>query len=283
MNLYYKVRNLKFTIITSTFNCSKTINKTVKSIRRQIENGSDVQWIIVDGLSTDSTLEVLNENIDIIDKLIVESDEGIYDAWNKAVKNINGDWVIFMGSGDTFNSNSTLVEVENFLKFIDATEFKIVYGNVSLVDADNNSLDIYEEIKSNDYSNGRPPLPPHQGTFQHKDLFCDEKTFDDSYKIAADSKFLFLALRNTKIKYIPLMISNMEIMGVSTNPKLILRTKKEIDKLRKDISLIIPKYSIFIFNVKCYAKHLFYNYFPLSCANSLANFYRKLTGRTGIY
>lgn len=273
---------MKITIITSTYNCSNSIEETIESIRQQKECFSEIQWIVVDGNSTDNTVERLSLNKELIDVLISENDSGIYDAWNKAIPFIKGEWVIFMGAGDVFLRPNTLINAYQKLKTVDSKLVKIVYGGVQLVNAAGECIDTYIDVPENDWSNGRPALPPHQGTFQHISLF-EKNKFDVMYKIAADSKFLFLCLRETKMTKIDMYISKMEFMGVSTNPKLILKTKNELKNLRRELSLRMPFHLLFLFNLKCYTKHVFFNYFNDKSAKVIANGYRWVTGRGRLY
>lgn len=87
-------------VITVTYNAEPFLQKTIDSIRRQTY--ADIEYIVVDGGSTDGTVEIINKNQDIIDGWVSEADSGIYDAMNKGVKLASGDYVIFMNAGDLF-------------------------------------------------------------------------------------------------------------------------------------------------------------------------------------
>ena len=102
--------------------------------------------VLIDGASTDGTLEYLQQD-EIVDRLISEKDSGIYDAWNKACKFITGEWILFLGAGDAileddFNSFYDL------LAAVDYRENAIVYGNVHLVDYQGDIKFIYKKIKA---------------------------------------------------------------------------------------------------------------------------------------
>lgn len=242
---------MKITIITSTLNCKDEVIKTAKSIRSVFS--CNIQWIIIDGGSSDGTLEYLNSQADIIDTLVSEQDSGIYDAWNKSIKYISGDWVVFLGAGDEL-----LVPGFNEMrqKIISDTEFRtLYYGNVILVDKNDTPLKKFLEIDNDDLRNGRPALPCHQGVFQHKSLFKNDVVFDSSYKIAADSKFLLNAIENSNILYVDVDVSNMEYLGVSTNPKHILKVRKEVIALRNELNITIPLKDRFIYDLRIYSKY----------------------------
>ena len=94
----------KLTIITICFNSDKTIERTVQSVCNQ--KNSELEYIIIDGKSTDSTLEILEKYNSNIDKIISEKDEGIYDAYNKGIENASGDFVMFLNSDDWLESSA---------------------------------------------------------------------------------------------------------------------------------------------------------------------------------
>lgn len=100
-------------VITICFNAEKEIGKTVKSVLNQ--SFDDYEFIIVDGMSNDGTLNVVNDIIKYYPnkkvRIISEPDRGIYDAMNKGLKMASGEWVCMMNSGDCFASNNVLKEI----------------------------------------------------------------------------------------------------------------------------------------------------------------------------
>lgn len=242
------------TIITSTYNCKNELNKTIYSIRKSIDlSDFRLQWIIIDGDSTDGTKDLIYENLDVIDNFISEPDNGIYDAWNKACNFIEGDWVIFLGAGDTLKHDNLNFFLQK-LYAVDFSQTKIVYGNVELVDHDFRFLKKYSKLMDGNWADGRPSLPCHQGTFQHSSLFNGSDSFDSKYRIAADSKFLLLAMKNTKLAYIDVDVATMEMMGVSTNPNHILKVRNELSVLRSELNLSMPMLQLLKFNSRCFCK-----------------------------
>lgn len=275
---------MKISIITSTYNCENELERTIDSIRKlKALSFAVIEWIVVDGASTDNTIKILHENRLIIDYIQSEPDNGIYDAWNKACHFISGEWILFLGAGD-------VVLVENFNSFynllsvVDYNKNAIVYGNVHLVNYNGEIKLTYKKIKDNDWVNGRPALPCHQGTFQHKSLFSSSvPNFDNSYKIAADSKFLFLSMRSTELYYINVAIAEMQLFGVSTSPKNILKVKKELDKLRGELDIKMPFKENFIFNFRCYIKSFIANVAGDKIFNFFAKIFTKVSKKENIY
>jgi glycosyltransferase involved in cell wall biosynthesis len=119
-------------VITAVYNNAGDIERTMLSVLNQTYEG--VEYIIIDGLSTDGTLEVVNRYADRI-KLISEKDEGIYDAMNKGLAAATGDYIIFMNSGDEFYAPDTVGNV-----FASTEDADIYYGETEMIDAKGQSL-----------------------------------------------------------------------------------------------------------------------------------------------
>jgi glycosyltransferase involved in cell wall biosynthesis len=224
------------TIITSTFNCAGALKLTAQSIRSQ--KYSSIQWIIADGGSTDGTIEVINSNYEIISNWFSGKDTGIYDAWNKACKFIVNEWVIFLGAGDVLNSSTSLAEFWSSAKVI-GSEYKIVYGNVLYLDQGGNPRYLSRKPCLKFWEFGRPALPHHQGIFQHKSLFNID-TFDTSYRVAADSKFLLKSLQYCKSLHIDITLTRMFADGISNDIKNLINAEAEIKRVCRELEIYVP-------------------------------------------
>src|SRR5688500_8811110 len=89
----------RFSIITSTFNAAAALPSTAQSLARQ--TCRDFEWIVMDAASRDGTAEVARGFGELVTTLVSEPDRGIYDAWNKALPRLRGEWVLFLGAGDS--------------------------------------------------------------------------------------------------------------------------------------------------------------------------------------
>ena len=228
---------IKFTIITSTYNSSYSLLETATSIRNQTYN--NIEWIIIDGLSSDNTLEIINKNLDIINKFISEKDKSIYDAWNKATKFITGDWVIYLGAGDIFHNENTLKNlISHFPKSY--TSYDLLYCNVFITNKFNEIRYLSRKISLNYFEHGRIALPNHQGVLHSKKCFTKGIVFDPNMKIAGDSKFLMEILKSGNIKHIDYTLTHMKDDGVSNNFKNVLIARKEINQICKELNYYIP-------------------------------------------
>ena len=129
---------MKISIITVCYNSQKTISETIESVIRQ--NHHDKEYIIIDGESSDDTLSIIKKYQNHIDKLISEKDNGIYDAINKGLKQAKGDIIGLLHSDDHYPSDNILSLVS---QSFDKNNIDIVWGNVALIDENNNNKRFY--------------------------------------------------------------------------------------------------------------------------------------------
>lgn len=125
--------NPKLSVITIVYNNVRHIERTMLSVINQTY--SNIEYILVDGFSTDGTLEIVQQYTSQIETLISEKDKGIYDAMNKGLAAATGDYVIFMNSGDGFYAPDTVAQV-----FATAPDADIYYGETEMIDDAGNSL-----------------------------------------------------------------------------------------------------------------------------------------------
>jgi glycosyltransferase involved in cell wall biosynthesis len=206
---------LKISIITACFNSSATIRDTIESVLAQ--SHEDIEYIIIDGGSKDSTQSIVAEYGDKISKFISEKDNGIYDAMNKGVSIATGDIVGIINSDDFYFDLDVLSEVAaSFDKdgMIDAA-----YGDLLYVDA-NNPNKIVRTWKSCEYAQGLFESgwhPPHPSFFVRKNIYERHGTFNTDFKIAADYELMLRLMRKHSIKtvYIPKVFVKMRTGGTS--------------------------------------------------------------------
>ncbi|MET3501912.1 glycosyltransferase involved in cell wall biosynthesis [Mucilaginibacter rubeus] len=125
--------NPRLSVITIVYNNVRDIERTIRSVINQTY--TNIEYIIVDGLSNDGTLQVIDKYKSQITKFISEKDEGIYDAMNKGLALATGDYVIFMNSGDEFYDNETVAAV-----FAAAEDADIYYGETEMIADEGSSL-----------------------------------------------------------------------------------------------------------------------------------------------
>lgn len=229
----------RVTIITSTYNCAEALAKTAVSIREQ--SYRNIQWIVADGASIDGTVEAIIENLDIVSQWFSEPDRGIYDAWNKACRLIDGDWILFLGAGDLLASSDILEKIAEHSLTLDSSVV-VIYGNVVFMKPDGSHRYLSRKPFLNYFEFGRPALPHHQGVFQNKQLFSGDESFDSSYKIAGDSKFLLLASKKGTFMHLDIIVAMMAAGGISNNYKNIIVARGEITRLCCELGVDVPKW-----------------------------------------
>lgn len=209
---------MKLSVITVNYNDRNGLLSTIKSVVGQ--SFKECEYIIIDGGSTDGSVEVIQQNEEYITYWISEPDNGIYNAMNKAIEVASGDYCIFMNSGDCFYTSDV---VENVLPFLDGTD--ILYGNTHYTDG---------KIR---YSKDEPDLFSffyiscwcHQSTFIKTSLL-KKYLYDDSLRIVADWKFLLQTVikDNCSFKAIDQNVSLYDSNGISSTNKELYEKERAI-------------------------------------------------------
>jgi glycosyltransferase involved in cell wall biosynthesis len=204
---------MKVSIITVAYNSEQTIEDTIKSVLSQ--DFSEIEYIIIDGGSTDGTIEIVNRYKNEITKIVSEPDKGIYDGMNKGVALATGDIVGILNSDD-FYSNDTVISnvVAQFTDGIDA-----VYADLVYVDQVQTSKIIRKWI-SGEYVHGafkKGWMPPHPTLFVKNEIYKKYGSYSLELKSAADYEFMLRVIHKHKIKlnYLPEIIVQMRAGGVS--------------------------------------------------------------------
>ena len=207
---------MKISIITATFNSGKFIESCIKSILKQ--NYKKFEIIIIDGLSTDSTIKkikiFLDKNNNI--KIFSEKDLGIYHALNKGIEKANGDIIGFVHSDDLLYNKNVL---SNIIDVFKNSNIDGVYGDLQYVEKQNTNKVIRywksKDFKSNLINKGW--TPPHPTLYLKKQVYEKHGFFDLNYKISSDYDFMTkIFMDNTyNFKYIPKVITKMRVGGIS--------------------------------------------------------------------
>ena len=239
--------NPLISVITVCYNAASCIEKTILSVINQTY--SNIEYIIIDGGSTDGTIDIVNKYKDRISVIVSEKDKGIYDAMNKGVTYATGEWVNFMNAGDTFYNSNVVTEL-----FKDNIEEKytVVFG-------DTNVITQYKEIFVNyGYKKMHKYMPScHQSIFCRRYILMKYPFEWEKYKYAADFNLFYnLKQRNYLYKYIKVIVSNYDCKdGFTQRNKINLARDyiniKRYNKLYKIIALIIIRVRIFIKKMLC--------------------------------
>ena len=215
---------MKFSIITISFNSDYSISETFHSVKNQLFK--DYEYILIDGGSTDKTLSIANEQ-NHLSKLISESDNGIYDALNKGIKNSTEEIIGFLNSDDTFyDENSLKIISEAFDEDTDC-----VFGDLIYTDSDENIKRIWKGSKFNKGAFKRGWMPAHPTFYCRRSIYEKYGLYNDSYKIAGDFELMlrFFEKHGVRSKYIPHTLINMKVGGTSNSG-----IKSKIDILNEE-------------------------------------------------
>jgi glycosyltransferase involved in cell wall biosynthesis len=270
-------------IITSTYNSAKTLNDTLVSVLNQTY--SNIEYIIVDGASTDGTVEILKaqqqqfKNNNIRFKWISEPDTGIYNAWNKALKMIAGDWVVFIGSDDYFKNNTVFEEMLPFLNQSEENGCNYVYGKIEHVDKNEQLIEVAGKPWSLQKKRFTYTMNlGHSGCFHHKNLFTKHGNFDDSFKIVGDYEFLLREFKNPNNNafFVDKSLIIMREGGVSASLDNRLTIVKENHKARKLNGITAFSKELFFWELRVRGIVFITKIFGVDFAAKAADFYRKV-------
>jgi glycosyltransferase involved in cell wall biosynthesis len=215
-----------FTIITATYNAGGTLQRLLNSL--VVQTCRDFEFIIQDGASCDGTLEIVKsyaQELPFI-SLVSAPDRGIFDAWNKAVKRIRGEWVIFLGADDVILSETTLADVREVLLRQLAT---VVFGAGDIIICDDDkelftmtglNKDVAGQMRA-----GEPAV--HSGLFQRACLFA-ATPFDATFKIVGDYDFVTrLWKKDSDGVHLGMIVTRMYVGGATSNLHTLLRYRYE--------------------------------------------------------
>jgi glycosyltransferase involved in cell wall biosynthesis len=240
---------MKISIITVVYNDETRIAKTIESVINQTYK--NIEYVIVDGKSTDNTINILNKYQSKISRIISEVDEGIYDAMNKGLKVSTGDRVLFLNAGDELYDKHIISSIINFLK--GKEKYALVYGNVLL--KGRNLI-----LKSKPIKNiNKVMVTNHQACFFdtkiHKNYY-----YNLNYKIAADYEVIFKMFNNNeKFAIIDSIISKVEPNGVADSNRFL--TNFEYFRVRRGSVNWMMNFALLIVNYLLIFLSYIFNFF----------------------
>jgi hypothetical protein len=266
-------------IVTSTLDAAPDLAHTLRSVAQQ--RGASFEWIVVDGGSTDGTVDLLRRHDRLIAHWLSEPDSGIYDAWNKACALARGEWLLFIGAGDEFAGPDTLADFSAHLAVAHPAH-DLVYGRLRYI-SQMGRVDL-EEVGApwadldGRWELCRPALPPHPAIFHHRSLFSGGKVFDTRYRIAGDAQFLLKHAMRKAPLFVPATVLRTPIGGISFNLRGALATAREISSINRELGLQPPLWHRARETGLLWAK-LAAGWMPPAVGGRLAAHYLRLIGR----
>jgi glycosyltransferase len=225
---------MKITIITATHNSKAFISNCITSIKNQTYK--EIEHLIIDGASTDNTVEIIKSTPNRVKLIISEPDKGIYDAINKGISLSSGEIIGLLHSDDIFSDDNTLSCIcAEFVKGAD-----VVYGNMNYVKKNNTSVVIRNWIsKPLNQANLRYGwMPPHTTFFCLKSVYDKHGLFDLTFKISADYDLMLRILKDNtlKVNHIPVTLVQMRLGGMSNRSfmNILLKMYEDYKAIRKN-------------------------------------------------
>ena len=223
------------TIITVCRNHAQELERTIRSVESQ--TWQEKEYLVIDGASTDDTLDVIKAHETSITRWISEPDQGIYDAMNKGVRMAQGEWVIFMNAGDTFASDDTLQRV-----FGSPQNADVIYGDV---------------IKGELVKEAEAPRNAHRMFYCHQSAFVRtrclrEFPFDIRHRMSADFKQVKqLYLSGKTFLQLDFPVANFDTQGVSNKNRSAglydnIQVIRETDSLWEQMKLLPRLYFTYL-------------------------------------
>lgn len=210
----------KISIIIATFNAEKVLKRCLDSI--VLQKTDDVEVLVVDGGSTDSTMDIVKSYGHKVDYSLSEKDQGIYDAWNKALKVANGEWIMFLGSDDYILPDSLNAYLD-FVKNVNHDKIDIICAKCHFSNKDGKVIAVLG--KPYNYDDFKKYMNVIHGAMLHNaNLFKELGLFSLKYKICADYEFLLRRPLNAEFINKPLVC--VQTGGVSYSVGMLIDTFK---------------------------------------------------------
>lgn len=210
-----KMKNaIRVSVITPCLNSAKTIRDTIESVRNQTYK--NIEYIIVDGGSTDETLEIIKEYCPKFNgrmKYISEKDKGIYNAMNKGIKMSTGNVIGIINSDDFYETDA----VEKVVNYLSGENYQVIYGLLNIIDK-RGQIKIHQAK----HTSLLKRVLPHPTCFFTRSIYRDYGLYSEHYKLASDYELMLRVYRhkNVKFTYIPEILANYRLGGSSSDSRV---------------------------------------------------------------
>lgn len=217
-----KMRSATISIIISVLNGQRTLCRCLDSILKQTYTSYEI--ICIDGGSTDGTTRIIENYLPKLSHFVSEPDSGVYEAWNKALPHVKGDYIMFIGCDDYFYDDNVLA---NLSRAADRDQSDLITSEILVVNSAGKTLE--RRGKAWDFNRLKAVCNVvHPGLLHKKQLFEEFGEFNTSYRISADYEFLLRISRPIKSTHLNIVSVCMENSGLSN--KYLFRTLFETYK-----------------------------------------------------
>lgn len=264
-------------VLVAVYNGAKTLQQCIDSFSSQ--TCLEKELIVIDGGSTDGTVEVCAANSENIAYWVSESDRGVFSAWNKGLKKARGEWICFLGADDYFLEPTALEQMASRLKYV-PLDIRLAYAQILLVNSDGEALfPVGEPWKEFQHRFMKGLCLPHQGVMHRRSLFEFHGPFDESFRIAGDYELMLRELKSGEAEYIPgIVVTAMRQGGLSSNPGSALATMLEIWRAQRMHGQKIPSLFWGLALLRVYMRLVIFRCCGDSRARVLFDLYRKFKG-----
>ena len=214
-------------VVVAVYNGKATLQQCLDSVTQQTY--SHVELIVIDGGSTDGTVDLIRANAQKIAYWISEPDRGIYNAWNKALAQAKGDWICFLGADDYLWNAQVIERMAEQLVLV-PPDIRVAYGQIMLLNNNDSELYAVGEPWAKVKSRFRQLMcVPHPAVMHRRSLFEDHGNFDETFRIAGDYELLLRELKTSDALFIDgIVMTAMRQGGVSTDPANTLLGLREV-------------------------------------------------------
>jgi glycosyltransferase involved in cell wall biosynthesis len=239
---------MKVSIITICYNNEKDIKLTIESVINQ--SYKNIEYIIIDGGSKDSTLNIVSDYKETITTLISEKDKGLYDAINKGIKYATGDIVGLIHAGDRIDNNFV---VKKIVSFFENSKIDVSYGHSKIVDKNDKSVRINKSPEYNKKNIRKGWMPSHQSIYIRRELFSKIGLY--SLELHPDSDYEFFLryfyFNNLNIKLLDEYIVKFSLGGVSSKNYSSRLSKESKNRVLRSWSIngVKPPFGIFYLKI----------------------------------
>ena len=265
-------------VIIATYNGRKTLQQCLDSVTKQTYK--NIELIVIDGGSSDGTMDLLLENSQLITYWVSEPDRGIYNAWNKALIQSKGDWIFFIGGDDFLWCERVLEHMAARLVLVPAA-ISVVYGKIMLIDKIT-GVEIYlvgdpwQKVKERFK---QVMCIPHPAVMHRRSLFKKHGNFDESFYIAGDYEFLLRELKTNDAFFIKdIVLTAMRQGGVSTNPANTLLSLREVRSAQRKNGQRWPQWIWFMALVRAYTRLMLWSLLGEKAARIILDVGRWILG-----
>ncbi|MDO3642468.1 glycosyltransferase family 2 protein [Mucilaginibacter sp. L3T2-6] len=232
---------MKISIITVVYNNEKTIEDAISSVLSQ--NYKNIEYIIIDGNSTDNTPNIISKHLSNINNYISEADKGIYDAMNKGIMQATGEVIGILNSDDLYHDENVISDV--MIHFNNDPDLDILYGDLVYVGNEDPEKIVrrWDSVRYHRHFFELGHVPPHPSLFVKSRIYKEAGLFNTKYALAADYEFMLRIFKkfNFKSLYIQRLIVKMRLGG-ATNKHLknVIKGNQEILRAWKDNGFKAP-------------------------------------------